>query len=174
MENLGKKSEATLYLDHAEKAWQYGMNHGGEKYKIAFALAACELYRTGLARKLVVSGGPGDGAVHETESMRRMAVSLGVRSDDILLDPAGLNTRATAKNTELLLTQLNASRVLVVSHFYHLPRIKLAFQQDGWDVFTVPARESYILRQLPFNMLREIAAFWAYYFTPLTQRTGRG
>ncbi|HEY5915020.1 MAG TPA: YdcF family protein [Verrucomicrobiae bacterium] len=134
---------------------------------------ACELYRAGLARKLIVSGGPGDGTVHETETMRRMAVSLGVRSDDILQDPAGLNTRATAKNTELLLTQLNASRVLVVSHFYHLPRIKLAFQQDGWDVFTVPARESYILRQLPFNMLREIAAFWVYYVKPLSCRDAR-
>jgi hypothetical protein len=28
---------------------------------------ACELYRIGLARRLVLSGGPGDGAVHETE-----------------------------------------------------------------------------------------------------------
>jgi len=56
----------------------------------------------------------------------------------------------------------------VVSHFYHLPRIKLAYQRDGWDVFTVPAKETYLLRQMPYNMAREIAALWLYYLRPLT------
>jgi hypothetical protein len=32
---------------------------------------ACELYKEGLAPKLIFSGGPGDGAVHETEAMKR-------------------------------------------------------------------------------------------------------
>lgn len=127
---------------------------------------ACQLYQKGLAKKLLLSGGPGDGAVHETEGMRRMAVKLGVRPEDILLDEAGLNTRATARNTKSILQDLHASRVLVVSHFYHLPRIKMAYQQSGMEVFTVPARESYILRQLPFNMAREVAAFWAYCLFP--------
>ena len=56
---------------------------------------------------------------------------------------------------------------LVVSHFYHLPRIKLAYQRDGWDVYTVPAKESYLLRQMPYNMAREVAALWVYYLRPL-------
>ncbi len=43
------------------------------------------------------------------------------------------------------------------------PRIKLAFQRAGVEVYTVPARESYILRQLPFNMVREVAALWVCY-----------
>jgi hypothetical protein len=29
------------------------------------------------------------------------------------------------------------------------------------------ARETYFLRQLPFNMAREVAAIWVYYFRPL-------
>jgi len=124
---------------------------------------ACELYRRGLTRKLVFSGGPGDGVVHETECMRRMALGLGVRPEDILVDREGFNTRATVRNTKKLLRQTGSSRVLVVSHFYHLPRIKLAFQRAGVEVYTVPARESYVLRQLPFNMAREIAALWVYY-----------
>src|SRR5207249_10994105 len=61
---------------------------------------ACELYRDGLVKKLIFSGGPGDGAVHETESMRRLALRLGVKPDDMLADTAGLNTQATEKNTE--------------------------------------------------------------------------
>ena len=52
---------------------------------------------------------------------------------------------------------------------YHLPRIKLAYQRDGWEVFTVPAKESYLLRQMPYNMAREVAAMWVYYLRPLVR-----
>jgi uncharacterized SAM-binding protein YcdF (DUF218 family) len=124
---------------------------------------ACRLYRDGLARKLVFSGGPGDGAVHEPECMRRMAIQLGVKPEDILADPDGLNTGETVRNTGRILAQLHATRVLAVSHFYHLPRIKLAYQAAGREVYTVPAKESYILRQMPYNMAREVAALWEYY-----------
>lgn len=128
---------------------------------------ACQLYRDGLAGKLIFSGGPGDGAVHETESMKRMAVALGVNADDILLDAAGLNTGATVQNTGRIFSRLHASRVLVVSHFYHLPRIKLAYQRAGWEVFTVPARERHWLYLHPSNLLREVAALWVYYLRPI-------
>ena len=128
---------------------------------------ACQLYHQGLTRKLLFSGGPGDGAIHETESLKRMAIKLGVKEQDILVDEAGLNTQATVKNSEVIFSQLHASRVLVVSHFYHLPRIKMAYQRDGWDVYTVPAKETYMLGQLPYNMAREVAALWVYYLRPL-------
>jgi len=128
---------------------------------------ACQLYQEGLVRKLIFSGGPGDGSIHETEGMKRMAMGLGVRAEDIWLDKEGLNTRATVRNTGAVLAQWQASRVLVISHAYHLPRVKLAYQRAGWDVFTVPAKESYLLRQMPYNMAREVAALWVYYLRPL-------
>ena len=103
---------------------------------------ACQLYRDGLVKKLIFSGGPGDGPVHETESMRRLALRLGVNPADILTDTAGLNSQATVNNTLPLFRQLGAHRVIAVSHFYHLPRIKLAYQRAGWDVYTVPAKET--------------------------------
>ena len=40
---------------------------------------ACELFHEGHAGRLVVSGGPGDGAYHETDVMRRMALDAGVK-----------------------------------------------------------------------------------------------
>ena len=128
---------------------------------------ACNLYHNGTVKKLLFSGGPGDGSIHETEGMKRMAIQLGVKPEDILLDAHGVNTQATVKNTEALFQQLHASRILVVSHFYHLPRIKLAYHREGWEVYTVPAKESYLLRQMPYNIAREVAALWVYYFRPL-------
>jgi vancomycin permeability regulator SanA len=131
---------------------------------------ACKLYRNGIVKKLLFSGGPGDGLIHETEGMKRMALRLGVKPQDILLDDHGVNTQATVKNTEAIFQQLHASRILVVSHFYHLPRIKLAYHREGWEVYTVPAKESYFLRQMPYNMAREVAALWVYYLRPLAGR----
>jgi len=124
---------------------------------------ACELYRAGLVKRLVISGGPGDGAVHETEAMRRYAVNHGVRTEDIFTDANGLNTEATVRNTIPLFRQWHTTRVLAVSHFYHLPRIKLTYQRAGLDVCTVPARQKYFLSQIPYSMAREVAAFWTYY-----------
>lgn len=131
---------------------------------------ACRLYLDKLAPKVIMSGGPGDGPVHETEAMRRMAVSLGVPNEAILLDPHGTGTRATVRNTVALFDRLKARRVMVVSHFYHLPRIKMCYQQQGWEVYTVPARESYALTWMPYYVLREVVALWVYYLEPLTGR----
>lgn len=127
----------------------------------------CTLYRQGLVRTLILSGGPGDGATHETEAMRTLALELGVAPRDIVIDADGVNTEATARNTTATFDSLGTRRILVVSHFYHLPRIKLCYQRLGREVYTVPARQTRVLAQLPRYMAREVAALWVYYGRPL-------
>jgi len=127
----------------------------------------CALYLAGHAPRIVFSGGPGDGAVHETEAMKAAAIKAGVPEEAIVLDMAGVNTLATAENTARMFEELGARRVLAVSHFYHLPRVKMAYQRQGWDVYTVPARETYRLRAMPRYIAREVVALWLYYIRPL-------
>lgn len=127
----------------------------------------CELYLEGLAERLILSGGPGDGTVHETEAMQKMAMALGVPEAAILLDKSGLNTQATVENTCEMFGHLGIKRVLVVSHFYHLPRIKMSYQRRHWEVYTVPAKESYILTEMPKYIIREVAALLVYYLRPI-------
>lgn len=131
---------------------------------------ACTLYREGYAPLLLFSGGPGDGDIHETQAMATLARELGVPPEAIILDPHGLNTQATVVNTVELIERQGLSRVLAVSHFYHMPRVKMCYRRQGIEVFTVPARERYTLSQLPYLMAREVAAFWAYYLAPLRSR----
>ncbi len=127
----------------------------------------CQLVQAGLANKLIFSGGPGDGDIHETEAMRRMAVQLGVPEDYIVLDARGVNTQATVDNTVPLFEKLRVERVLAVSHFYHLPRIKLCYRRNDWEVFTVPAHEQQQLSNMDYLLGREVAALWGYYLRPL-------
>lgn len=130
----------------------------------------CQLYNEGYAPKLLFSGGPGDGEVHETEAMRRLAMRMGVPDQAILCDEQGLNSRATVRETVALMRQNHWQRVLAVSHDYHLPRVKMAFHRAGQEVYTVPAHERYPLTQLPYLMAREVAAFWVYYAAPAVAR----
>jgi len=127
----------------------------------------CRLYLDGLAERLIFSGGPGDSRIHETEAMRRMAIELGVPAEAILLDKKGVNTQATVKNTCGMFERLGIEQALAVSHFYHLPRIKMSYQRQQWEVYTVPAKESYVLTEMPIYIFREVAALWVYYLRPI-------
>jgi vancomycin permeability regulator SanA len=128
---------------------------------------ACRLHKDGLAPLVIFSGGPGFGAVHETEGMKRLALRLGLPEDVLVLDPLGVNTEATVRNTVAMLRETPDARVLAVSNFYHLPRIKMAYARHGMEVYTVPAEEPRVLRQLPWYLAREVAAEWFYYLHPL-------
>ncbi len=127
---------------------------------------AARLVRQGYAPRLLVSGGPGDGDIHEVEAMRAWAISEGVPAAAVVMDRHGLTTRATVRNTRSALGYRTGEgsplRVLAVSHGYHLPRIKLSYQQQGIAAYTVPARETRTLVKLPWYMAREGLAFWAH------------
>ncbi len=120
-----------------------------------------ELYHAGLAPVLLISGGPGDGETTEAEGMKRLAISLGVPAGAILIDDAGLNTASTVRNAGTLLPR---SRVLAVSHGYHLARVKLMCERAGLRAYTVPAAESRMLSRKPMFVAREVVALARYYF----------
>jgi vancomycin permeability regulator SanA len=124
---------------------------------------AIDLYKKGYAPLMIVSGGRGDGAVHEAIAMRDLAVKAGVPADAVLTDMNGVNTQATVDDTLVQLRKRHLSRVLVVSHFYHLARIKLAYAQKGLDVWTVPTERARWMPQMPLIIGREVPGFWVYY-----------
>lgn len=121
------------------------------------------LVTEGQARWLFVSGGPGDGAVHEVEAMRDLALSLGVPAEAVVLDRAGWSTALTVANAADWMEREGLESTLAVSHSYHLPRIQMEFQRAGRVAFTVPALETRPLRRLPWFMAREVVACWAYW-----------
>ncbi len=137
---------------------------------------AIQLYQQHLAPELIFSGGPGDGSTSEPQAMRNLALSMGVPASAILIDEHGLNTESTVANTLPIFAQQHLKTVLAVSHFYHLPRVKMAYARalsadhNGLELLTVPANETAPLPRMPFYMAREIAALWSYYLRPLAGR----
>ena len=124
------------------------------------------LVEAGYAPTLIVSGGPGEGAVHETDAMRRIAREQGVAERAIVRDRGGLSTADSARNVAALLDEgagRRRPRVLLVSHDYHLARSRLALDDVGITALTVPAKQTRPLVKLPTFVAREVAAFWLYY-----------
>jgi len=123
---------------------------------------ATELYREGLAPTIVMTDGVEPSGDDEAMVMRDLAVSQGVPKDAIVLDDHADTTLASVDNTTNLFVEHGIRRVLAVSQFYHLPRIKLAYARAGLDVWTVPSRAT----PIPQNrgiIAREVPAFWLYY-----------
>lgn len=126
---------------------------------------ASRLYLDGFAGTLIVSGGEGEGGHNEAEVMKQMAVDQGVPADAIITDTQGVSTEATVADTGKLFQDKGLRRVLVVSHFYHLPRVSLAYGGEGQEVLTVPSGSSAAIGKTALVVAREIPAFWKQYVT---------
>jgi vancomycin permeability regulator SanA len=122
-----------------------------------------ELYKDGVVKHVIVSGGVGDSGFNEALVMRDMAVAAGVPEAAVVIDSNGVSTNATVADTVPFFGNDGWRRILAVSQYYHLPRIKLAYQRAGWNVLTVPAGTSSPIPQTPRLVVREIPAFWVYY-----------
>lgn len=134
---------------------------------------AVGLYKAGLVKRLVMSGGVGESGFDETIAMRDAAEKAGVPASAIVRDPKGADTDATVRNTTAIFEKVGARRVLAVSQGYHLPRVKLAYLAAGWDVRTVPAAEVEPIWGTPMFIAREVPAFWQYWARALV-RSVRG
>lgn len=124
--------------------------------------AALGLYRRGTVRKIVVSGGTGKSGVNEAVAMRAYLLGRGVKPDDIVPDPDGVNTRATARFTAAYARERGWERVIAVSQFYHLPRAVLSLSHEGVPLVGRLAADYYEPADI-LGLLREIPAYFTYW-----------
>lgn len=125
---------------------------------------ACRLYHDGLVRHLVLSGARDPGApISEPECMRRIARAQGVPAAALILDETGQNSHGTVRTASALSRAQGWERVLLVSHDYHLARLKLLSRRAGLEAFTVPARESAAWAGKHWFIGREVLA-WGWWY----------
>lgn len=104
------------------------------------------LYRDGLARMIVVTGGIGNGdRISEATVAQRYLVEDGVPADSVVLE-AGRTTAASMDSVADYLHGEGANRVLLVSDPFHLARLHLEAWRVGLEAYTSPTRTSPISR----------------------------
>jgi len=117
--------------------WQIDPEPFGETVeRVARGVA---LFEAGRAERLVMSGGGRlalDGGPGDARFMADIAVSQGVPSDAILLDPTSHSTLQNAWNTARLAGIEPADPILLVTHRYHLSRAVASFRWAGFSDVT--------------------------------------
>lgn len=126
---------------------------------------AAELFREGRVQFLLVSGATGVEGVNEATAMRGYLIESGLPEDRVLVDPEGRNTLATARNSVRLMAEHRLTSALVVSHYFHLARCKLLFEEQGVSAVTVPAHMSRRLMLEPYYFARECVGYLWYALT---------
>ncbi len=126
---------------------------------------AAEFFREGRVRFVLVSGATGVEGINEATAMRGYLIEAGLPADRLLVDPDGVNTLATARNARRLMAEHRLTSALVVSHYFHLARCKLLFEEQGIAAVTVPARMSRRLLLEPYYFARECVGYLWYALT---------
>lgn len=100
---------------------------------------ALELYRRGLAGKIITTGGHG-GDPHFTEGgvARNYLVANGVTPEHILVEEESTSTAETVLAVAEIMQRNNLRTCLVVSDGYHLFRIKRQFESKGIEAYASP------------------------------------
>ena len=82
-------------------------------------LTGIELYKSGAAEKIIMSGDHGRADYDEVNVMRTFALEQGVRAEDIFLDHAGFSTYDSVYRAKNI---FGAENIIIVSQKYHLYR----------------------------------------------------
>jgi len=91
-------------------------------------LKGIELYKAGIAPKIIMSGDHGTESYDEVNVMKKYAIDHGVPSEDIFMDHAGFSTYDSVYRAIHI---FQAKKVLIVTQEYHLYRaLYIAKQLD--------------------------------------------
>lgn len=113
-----------------------------------------ELYKEGIAEKIIVSGDHLYPDHDEVNSMKNYMTKEGIPSDVIYMDHAGLSTYDSIYRAKEL---FGAGKIVVVTQKYHLYRSLYIGKRLGLDVFGVDAMKTTYNNQL-YRDTREILA----------------
>ncbi len=100
------------------------------------------LYRKGLARFVLTTGGAGgDPRFTESEVGRNFLLNRGVPSEAIVMESEGESTIYSAVASAEIMHRMQLRSCIVVSDGYHLFRVKRILESRGMRVFTSPRPE---------------------------------
>ncbi|MEH6700022.1 MAG: YdcF family protein [Brevundimonas sp.] len=122
---------------------------------------ALDLWENGTVEAIIVSGATGKEGVPEGDAMRRYLVGQGVPVDRIIVDNAGVDTAATARNTARIMATRDYDSAIVVTQYFHIPRARLAMQREGIEART--AHATFFEARDLYSTARELVAYPVYF-----------
>ncbi len=113
-----------------------------------------ELYKSGAAPKILMSGDHGQKDYNEVQAMKDYALDSDIPSSDVFMDHAGFSTYDSIYRAKEI---FGAEKIIIVSQEYHLHRALLIARKLGLDAYGVSS-DYHTYGGQTFRELREIAA----------------
>jgi len=124
-------------------------------------LVAIDLYKRGIANKLLMSGDHGRKHYDEVGAMREFAISHGVNENDIYLDHAGFSTYESIYRAKEI---FGAKRIIIVTQKYHLYRALYLAKQFDIEAKGVSADLMTYRNQAYFSSREALARIKDYFY----------
>jgi len=115
---------------------------------------AYQLYSSGAAAKILVSGDHGSSDYDEVNAMKEYLAELGVPEEDIFMDHAGFDTYSTMARAKRV---FEVESCIVSTQEYHLYRAVYLAGKQRMEAYGAVC-DVYVSRRLPYYKLREMAA----------------
>lgn len=116
------------------------------------AAAAVDLYESGKAEKILVSGDHGGKNYDEVNAVKDYLMERGVSEEDIFLDHAGFDTYDSLYRAKEV---FKARSVIAVTQNFHLPRAVYIGNSLGIETYGLSA-DRHLYANIGYNKLREI------------------
>ena len=119
---------------------------------------AIELYKKGIAPKIILSGDCSGEDYDEVSSMKKFCIDNGVVESDIIRDDKGFSTYETMEN---VVKTMGYKKIMVVTQKYHLYRSVYIARRMGADAdgFATDYREYIFLAQRKRDIREMVARF---------------
>ena len=135
---------------------------------------AAALYKQGMFKHVIVSGGTGVEGFNEAQVMADyLAGQRAVPRAAILLDEHGDNTEATARNSATLMRAHSFNSALIVTQYFHITRCRYALSRAGIETVHSAHARYFEARDL-YSTMRELVALPAYWLSTICQSRCRG
>lgn len=123
---------------------------------------AIRLHGKGVIQKIFVSGGLGKEGFYEGDKMAEYLILHKIPKSDIVIDNGGNTTKDTIYNSLEYSSKNNISKIVAVSQYFHLARIKFFYHKYGDMEFSTAAPLYFEFRDL-YSIPREIVAIYGIF-----------
>jgi uncharacterized SAM-binding protein YcdF (DUF218 family) len=158
LRDYSERAEVIVVLGGGTRAIEYPrlsseVNEAGDRL-----LYAAQLYRRGVAPRLLLSGGSarvvGGPGPTDAENMANVLTGIGIPREALILEATSRNTRENALETWSILAAQGIERIVLVTSASHMPRAESVFRKVGFEV--IPAPTDFLVTQRG----------WVYYTRP--------
>ena len=166
-----------VYSDTCDnlKNTTYGIVFGNSMLIKERVNTAYDAYKSGRMKKVIFSGGSNgvsnqnNDTVSEAVKMRELAIKLGIKEEDILIDDKSNNSFENVKNSFYLIKDQNITEIAIITSEFHLKRCYAIIKKIFPDINVIMIhskdgfsdRNNWFLSDNSWNSGRSLATYEA-------------